>query len=247
MLLKINSWFCRLGNNIIQLRNVLAIGIYYGYNIEIPKHKFFNRTYIEITKETKNNTEIFIDKQGSNFFYRNKITNFPQNIYTLNQDKIKEILLDLFTIKYDSLKKLNDNDVVIHIRSGDIFHNNIHPLYICPPLSYYIDIIEKNNFESIYLVAEDTKNPCINKLLELYPKIIFKNCSLEEDIKIILSSVNIIGSFGTFIPALSDLTYNIKKIYMPDYTFEYAHYRSLMFPWKNTPEQLNIMLNYKKS
>jgi len=244
--LKIDRWSGRLGNNIKQLRNVLAIGIYYGYNIEIPKHKFFNKTYIEITKEAKNNTEIFIDNEGRNFFDSYKITHFPQNIYKLNQEIVKRILLDLFTIKYDKLNKLDNDDVVIHIRSGDIFHDNIHRLYICPPLCYYTDIIKKNNFKSIYLVAEDTRNPCINKLLELYPKIIFKINKLEDDIKIILSAVNVIQSCGTFISSLSYLTNNIKKIYVPHYHTEYAHYISLMKPWKNTKEQLNLMLNYKK-
>ena len=33
MIVKICKWCGRLGNNIIQLKNVIQIGIYYNYNI----------------------------------------------------------------------------------------------------------------------------------------------------------------------------------------------------------------------
>ena len=56
----------------------------------------------------------------------------------------------------------DENDVVIHIRSGDIFNKCPHPVYIMPPLSYYVNILNEKNFNKIYLVAADKLNPFIN-------------------------------------------------------------------------------------
>lgn len=71
MLLKIESWSGRLGNNIIQLKNVISIGVYYGYDIILPNHLYFNKVFIKINKNNKTNDKndvIFVDCQGSNFF-----------------------------------------------------------------------------------------------------------------------------------------------------------------------------------
>ena len=35
------EWRSRLGNNIIQLKNVLHIAIYNDYKIDMPSHPFF--------------------------------------------------------------------------------------------------------------------------------------------------------------------------------------------------------------
>ena len=45
-MLKITSWYGRLGNNITQLKNVLYIALFCNYNIEIPRHMFFKATKI---------------------------------------------------------------------------------------------------------------------------------------------------------------------------------------------------------
>ena len=73
--------------------------------------------------------------------------------------------------------------------------------YTQPPLSYYIDIIEsseyKNKNKNIYLVCEDKLNPCVNKLLELYPDIHFSINDIVDDVKLLMRSTNVISSNGT--------------------------------------------------
>ena len=89
------------------------------------------------------------------------------------------------------IPKLDINDVVIHIRGGDIFTTCIHPLYIPLPLSYYIKQINKHKYRKIIIVSEDKLNPVVNKLLELYDNSCHSINSLEDDIKITSSSVDI--------------------------------------------------------
>jgi hypothetical protein len=115
------------------------------------------------------------------------------------------------------MKALDAEDLVIHIRSGDIFDKDPHPGYIMPPLSYYLDIIRINTFKNIYLLAEDRKNPCINALLELYPTIQFELQPLEKDVRLILGAVNIVASYGTMIDSLLLFSNNIKRVYRPSY------------------------------
>jgi len=251
----INSWYGRLGNNILQLTNAILIALYYKYNIIIPDHNYFNKTYIIINDKIDiNDPKIFGD---INLYFRNHIDNIEKSLLDLNHEKAIEILRNCF--KFPIINNdFNENDVVIHMRGGDIFGKYPHHNYINPPLSYYINILINKQFNKIYLISEDNKNPCIKNLISKYPKIIHKIQSLDEDIKIILQAPNIITSFGTFIPALLSMSTNIKNIYKPNYDFNnlllknvniyetfLTTYRNMMYPWKNLKKQKIIMLTYK--
>ena len=252
----INKWSGFLGNNIKQIINAIHIALVYKHNIRIPKHTFFNTNYINISPIT-NNINI-VDKD--NFYYREKI-NVSKNVFETNHYKVIEILRNIFVIK--NISELPKYDVVIHIRSGDIFNNKPHPDYIVPPLSYYTNIIDDNLFhknKNIIIIAENTKNPTVNKLLELYPKIQYKQQQLSEDIKILLGANIVIESFGTFTNQLLKLSYNIKHIFSPSYQFNFIkkyipyniditiinldNYRNQMYPWKNTSQQNQLILNF---
>jgi hypothetical protein len=265
--LQITNWYGRLGNNIRQLINVISIGLENNYNIIIPEHKFFNKTEIIINKNNiiNKDTQILSDTEGENFFYTNKIMKFGNDWkinFKKNFPKTINIIRDLFIIKYNDLEKLDKNSLTIHIRSGDLFDPFPHSEYIVPPLSYYINIIEQYvNSGEIYLLAEDRKNPVINILLKLHPKIKFKISTLEEDVKMVLRSINIVSSFGTFIPSLLLLTDYTQKVYTPSYiknnftdyyinniiSIDLDDYKNKIGKWKNSPEQREILINYNNT
>ena len=205
-----NSLFGKLGNNIKQLSNIIDIAIAYKHNIKINVKKlaFFDLSVIEKYFNKYNNSEIITDKY--NFFYQNKLP-FSNDIYNENIEERNKILQKAFLIK--NINKLNENDIVIHIRSGDIFSSNPHPLYVPPPLSYYIKEINKHKYEKIHIICEDTKNPVVNELLKLYKNAVYEKNTLEKDIRIILGATNIIFSVGTFVPSLMLLSNNIKYLY----------------------------------
>ena len=242
----------RIGNFLIQIKNSIHIALYYNYNVILPVHTLLNTTYIVINKDVTLDNKIIIDKY--NFYYRDKIKNINKSLFTINADKVLIILKDIFKIK--NISPLKNDELVIHIRSGDIFTSKPHPGYIIPPLSYYKNIIEQKKYKNIYLLAEDRLNPCIDQLIKLYPTIIFKLQSLEEDIKIILAARNIVMSFGTFIPSLLMLSNNKKNVYSPSYSgynnpdcrvhiTDLQEYHNIMTPWRNTVEQREIMLTYQ--
>lgn len=241
MLIKIKSWFGRLGNNIIQVKNAIQFALQHGYNIEIPKHRYFNTTYIEINKEN-DNSKIFHDQ----IFFDVKNCG--------NIQKTRDILRKIFIMPINNLQPFGNNDVVVYIRSGDLFINNPPSKYILPPLSYYTNILDK--YENIYLVAEDIKNPCIPALLRKYPHIKYKKSSLCEDICTILRAQNIVCSFGTLVPSILLLSKNVKTVHKTSddcienrvdipvkiIRHDYNDYKKKIGTWKNTEEQRKMML-----
>lgn len=235
----LNKWSGRLGNNIIQLSNIIHIAIALKHNVIFHvKHELFDVSIIEnhFNKYNNNNKKKIRDKD--NFFNKNKLP-YSQDIFTQNIEERNTILKKAFLIT--NIKKLSENDLVIHIRSGDIFNSNPHSKYVPPPLSYYIKQIDKYKYKKIYIICEDTINPVVNKLLELYKNSIHEKNNLEKDINIILGATNIISSVGTFIPSLMLLSNNIKNIY----TFnELQDYYKIMFPWKNNQKQRDYILTY---
>lgn len=136
-------------------------------------------------------------------------------------------------------------------------------------LFYYIKEIDKCKYENIYIICEDRKNPVVNELLKLYKNAVYEKNTLENDIRIILGTTNIIFSVGSFIPSLMLLSNNIKYIYgfpSADQALqdiyktllplkktnmvcfdELGEYYKVMKPWKNTIVQRNYILIYNRN
>ena len=245
----LKGWFGRLGNNIIQLSNIIHIAIAFKHNIKINvQHKFFDVSLIEKYFNKYNDSKIITDKK--NFFYNSRLP-FSNAIFKQNIEERNKILQKAFLI--NNINKLPENDIVIHIRSGDIFRSKPHPNYVPPPLSYYTKEIDKYKYEKIHIICEDTINPVVNELRKLYKNAVYEKNTLEKDIRIILGATNIIYSVGTFIPSLMWLSNNNK--YMHGMTSdnglanneELKEYYKIMKPWKNTIEQRNYILTYDSS
>ena len=135
-MLLIKAWTGRLGNNIQQLVNCIYFANYFGHRtIKFPNHKFFHGNELILNIEDKTTTNI-----QETFFYIKQLNEkygFPLSFI---DTKISlECLTEIFKIK--SNFKFNENDLLIHIRSGDIFSNNPHPHFVPPPFSFYKKVI----------------------------------------------------------------------------------------------------------
>jgi len=260
--IRINGWFGRLGNNIFQVINFLHLAIELNCNLVIPHQEFFNKQNIQINKNSINEKDIVLFTDDGTFFMdtvyiQKQFSNIP-GIFDRNKEKVLGIMKDLFILKYKDLPNCNDNDLYIHIRSGDIFLNEGCPFYTQPPLDFYVKIIESNTFDKIYIIAEDDLNPCINKLLQMYPQITWNKTSLIEDIKIIMKCKNFIyGTKSLFtshllifneglIKSWTQESYNLEEYYeLIAKAVNMTYNKELFNMWKNTPEQLKIMVEYK--
>ena len=221
-------------------------------NIQIKKYK------ISIERNDEhyyNNSNTIIDK--INFFFW-----FFKYIYPQYRTEIikKEILRNLPKIK------IIPNDIYIYIRSGDIFKRS-KLYYLQPPLCFYKCILSKFRFKTIYIIAENSNNPVINKLLIKYTNIIFNKNSLKLDISYLLYAFNIVGAYSTFLKNIVLLNDNIKLFWLFEFpvslifsfffSYEFNHkevsvytmkannYYKLIKKSKTFQNQINIMLNFK--
>lgn len=257
----IDKWYRRLGNNILQLHNAILIGLYFNCNVIIPGHSFFNTKLIKINSvNSSNNINKIVKITHPNNYFDYDIIKFLKKIL-LNDNLLKNlvsfdavmfskhyleslrIMRTCFVVQNECIKPLGDNDILIHIRSGDVFRDGgrVHGRYYQPPLCFYLSILDKK-FDNVYLVAEDTKNPCINALLKLFPDIKYNQNNLTEDIKLILSAKHVVGSRGTFVSSLLKLSNNIVHTYNYNYDEKYL---KIMNPWRNNEKQRETMLDFK--
>ena len=239
-MLILQSWKGRLGNNIHQLSNIIDIAIAYKHNVNFKvDHPLFNLKLIEEYFNKYNNKKI----DRGIFFYRGKMS-YSSDIYEGNIEERNNLLKKSFLIK--DINKLDEDDLIIHIRSGDIFSTCPNRAYVPPPLSYYINYINKIQHKKIIIISEDKKNPVINKLLQLYKNAEYNKRTLNHDIRIILGATKIIYSIGTFIPKLLLMSDNIKLLYGSEHSQheELEDYYQIMKPWRNTKIQRDYILTY---
>ena len=262
----------RFGNQLIAFNKVL-------FYCELVKCKKIimnrhNNIYIRNTiNDTKFNLSIEMAQPGINYendfitnYYPNPFYHFleirPENKFSVFRD---EILRNLPAVQ------INKNDLYIHIRGGDIFVDPIFGYgYIQPPYCFYKAVINTNLFEKIYIIAGNTKNPVLNKLLNRFPNIIYNKNSLELDISYLARAHNLAGSVSSFFTDIVKLNVNLENLYeynhyrlsekiyhlhhlLYNYKRNYTiylmesskNYKKFMYIWKLTKKQINILLNDK--
>lgn len=250
----------RFGNNIIQLTNGINLGlqtrctkiIFNDYIIDLPKYNNININDINYNFITK------INDDGQNYYYIDKLQNiYPEyNPSLVNQGDVRNLLLHYCFKKYNFI---HSEYLCIHIRSGDIFSNRPHHLYIQPPYEFYKIILQNFKDKPVILIAEDKKNPVINKLLQNYSNIFWKKNTLKRDQEIIMNAKYVIYGLGTFVNQLLFLSYGKKKtinfekdkIIFNEYDngfvkqIQKVKVNNYIDYWKNTKIQRYIMLNFK--
>jgi hypothetical protein len=156
-------------------------------------------------------------------------------------------------------------DLVIHIRSGDIFITP-HPGYGQPPLAFYQKVVRSKPWNTVRVIFEDRLNPVITPLLDWLPhhckQVEVVSGSLKDDLEVLLRARTIACGRGTFIQGISALSRNLKKVYhWNDATFKTWGNRKLKVfrvvdgmgtyskmicqaNWQNTADQQQLMVTY---
>lgn len=271
----------RFGNNFMQLLAAIYICKKLNINTLIAdifpqfktgKHKFGDLIInFTNTEKEKNYKEVI----KSSFYFTLFNLNRKQHpdFYNLDHENsissIISFLDSLLTIKVPN-ERVKDNDLVVQLRSGDIFDLNPHPNYAQPPYAYYEKAINMHRSEyknsTIYLVFEDRGNPCIEKIEKFLQKnrirYYTQSSTLSEDYSFFLNSSHIVAARGSFIfPAIA-INKKIRKIYWPnkgDNLFlttnphiEIIHicpsdqYLNKMKLWVNSEEQRQLMLTHSE-
>lgn len=245
MKIVLSSWYGRFGNNIVQLSNACNYALENNYYFESPYHNLIKP--ITINKHIMSNN-IFCD------YFFHGFDQYNHNRHNIIQEYIKSNLQHIHKIDLDN------ETLVIHIRSGDIFSDNPNPKYIQNPLSYFVSIIDR--FKKTIVVCENDKNPIIN-ILSSIKSVTIRSGTLIEDLSIMLSARNLcLSGVGTFGPICAMLSDSIKNLFITNivnidnqwiFNSNICIYNThidlskyiLPNSWKNNSIQRSLMMNYQ--
>ncbi|CAM4093299.1 hypothetical protein [Bordetella tumulicola] len=269
----------RFSNALIQLCNALNIAKKLGVKkIYLPQgaraEQMFATGFPVICQDA--GVEICIPAHGAeriaetiltgHFFYSEKHKYLMSS--RLNNIDAAKLFKHGLGFDYGPSDVIKEDELVIHVRSGDIFNKNKtpHRAYGQPPFSYYKKIIDLVKPRVVHIVFEDEGNPVIGALkIFLFEKripMVLQNSSLREDIQKILKARSLVAGRGTFIAGIVSLSENIKTVYsfqndikvpkganniiLDDVVGEFVE-NILRDNWSNSEEQRKLMLEYPVS
>ena len=122
-------------------------------------------------------------------------------------------------------------DLVIHIRSGDLWQvNRSNPPnegQLPLPFSFYKQIIEQRVWEKIYIITEMQKDPMVQKLAASYSALVQSKSEIE-DFCFLASGHNIVLSVSTFawwaswLSRAKQIFFPLAGFWNPDYRVHYG-------------------------
>lgn len=255
----VSHWYGRLGNNIQQICNGIIYSSINGDGFFSPPHDLIEQIVIDQEDKTMVRPCRFFHYNTQNKDFDIDINYLYKNI----SEVAKKYVVPAF--KFSIQKPLDDDTLVIHIRSGDIFaheHNPPHD-YVPNPLCYYLTLIEE--YEKVIVVTEpDEYNPIVDELRK-NDKVTIQSKSVGEDFATLMRAKNIASSgTGTFAVAAALCSSEVKKFYCTDlYLDEHLNPEMLMSTndievhmmelkdyiqlktWKNDQDQRKFILEYK--
>lgn len=244
----------RWGNQILGLRRVMeAVD---GTGIERLTFEPNHASFRNITKW--HGIELNPSPHGSfrcarvNGFYPFKTIRYINLTF---DDEFKEIYAEQMK---EYIPTLGDDDLVIHIRSGDLFEveHSIPPDYGQPMCSYYTDIIKSRKWSRVLLYAEDHNNPCVGVVEAAGGE--FQNVTFEHVLGAGVAARNLVFGRGTLGPALAGIAQRLDRLYtfnMPTGQFNAREHmncvsdedynRNVLNNFRCSPEQLEYMKTAK--
>lgn len=210
-----NHFIRNLCINIIAKSNNLHVS--YGHNDQMKElgiylfcgEKMYNHCII-FDEETflyviKNNVPIEASLQCHYFYQGPEISRLLYNYLRINDILNNVTSKNKFKSRYTN----NNNDIFIHIRLGDMEHNN-------PGLLYYITAINKiDNFDHIYIGSDTIDHEIIKKIKEMYPNTTVLDYNEVSTIQFGSTCKHVILTDGSFSCVIGYLSY-YSTVYYPE-------------------------------
>jgi len=204
------SWFGRFGNNMVQIANAIQLCEKDHTNLILPEYTQWQSI------KFKTNKIIVYDDVIDDQVIEKGILWYD---FLESGDELRRICKNyiLKIINYEK-QNLSNNDLVIHIRGGDLFFLPEPPINMNQaPFSFYKKVIEMQQFDKIYVVYEDFLNPNVQLLKDTYENVILID-DLQMAINLLLSAKNIVScGITTFSRMLALCSENIEKHYIPGF------------------------------
>ncbi|KAA0113777.1 coagulation factor 5 8 type domain-containing protein [Methylobacterium sp. P1-11] len=185
------------------------------------------------------------------------------------RDIVRTCIRPLFNRLPRDIPAKPDDELLIHIRSGDIFSTWVAPTYPQPPLAFYQMVIRRllteGRIARIKMVFENRLNPVIPVLeawiTALGVPLTTQSGTLIDDVTALMNGRYLVFGLGTFGPGVCQLSEHVEQV------FYFAsgwpqHFKSIptigrvievldvaggytkVGEWDNSPERRALMLEY---
>lgn len=219
----------RFANNLIQYFAAKVLckltGKEYVYNLKTHSHALGDHAFIQVYNNLKNNNWSIEGNILLNSFYQSKEWIFPEvdflkTLITIdNQDRINDSyrICDIAQALNNFKMELTDDDLIIHIRLDDFFHQGANSDVIDP--YSLIELVNSLKFKNNILICDklrfDWEHNYINLLLENIPNSKLLNNDLLTDFSIMYYAKNIVVSRSTFSWISSILSPHVTNSWFP--------------------------------
>ena len=203
----------RFGNNVIQLVNAIRLALQTGVNTIIHEFDFLDSDRIVLDDMKEKTVKILFRSQFKLLKdLKCHYNTYDEQLHSASYIAQKYILPQM---KYTIPETIVENELVVHIRGGDLFNETgwVSPFYVQPPLEYYVKIFELEKDKKISVFYEDDRNPVTDKLRVLYPDIVMKSVALEELVRIFINAEYVVSGNGTLILAILFMNKRLKRHY----------------------------------
>jgi len=267
----VSHWAGRLGNNIQQTANAILLAESRGHTFEQNlEHDIIDKFSVSFGSDGEHvsskfyNWEPTVHCENGTLEGGNEIGISKEHVYANIRRICKQHILP--NLKVPSLKPLDDDTLVVHIRGGDIIEREYEKPhnYVQNPLAYYLALIE--DFKNVIMVVEpENNNPVVPELRKI-ERLKFQSLSVSEDYATLLSARNLatsgVGTFGVSAALCSKYIKNLftsnayltehincTMLYNTDVVVQELELNDYIpvYPcsWKNNAEQRKLMLEYK--
>lgn len=194
-----NDLFVEYCNN--EAIQKLGVKLFVGSKKYGNKKVLSDDNYITVYNDTKIEYDL---EPNQSFFQTKEITNLLYKYLRKNDVKLSVMSSNSFKERYNA-----NNDLFIHIRLTDVAHYN-------PGTSYYLNTIEKIQYNDIYLSTDQIDHPIIREICNKYPKIKIIQCDEIKTFQFASTCRNIILSHGSFSAIIGYLAY-FSNVFYPEY------------------------------
>jgi hypothetical protein len=208
--------FQRLGNNVVQCLNAVAVASRIGARRVVAPAPLGLRLgqegaaagdlALHLTDAAPATSGDDTDWLAGGFFY-------PQGLEALYRGTSDAAFVSAARLVGQTLSQAEPSatgpQLVLHFRAGDVFARPgfVHPLYTQPPAAFYVaaslDARRRFGIAAARLVAEDNSNPAVEATaMELSRQgfeVDLASRSVDEDFRVLCTARYLVASFGTFV------------------------------------------------
>lgn len=278
--MKIKRWLGRFGNVVQQITNSIYFCETKNITLHVPKFGYDEAKDLTGSRMHHNKcvsvisnfqiTNRYNRNESKMFFYHNgEMQDHMVEDHSVLEENRRSYCMEYIYpnsfLKDMQINSLEDDHLVIHLRSGDIMDKNrarkiehVYTTYKTNPLSFYCKLIP--SFSEVTIVTQTKNNFIVDKLVRLFPWISIQSGSFIQDITMLLSAKHLASSgVGTFPIASALLSSNLKTFYHTDLYDEchinplcLQHVKCVEFQtpkgylqrgWNNNEEDIECVLN----